>query len=136
MHIEIDLDTATMEELNHFKSIIELKIREIELAQERQKDKDMLRTYRNCLIGNVYSLRSCNPRINDEKVGLKSLIKDFVKSDDKQLCLKENFVRILTYLTMEIYSQYQHRSNTLLDRKETQFLLGEFLRELDKIEVE
>ena len=134
MTLEIDLDTATMEELEYFKNIIELKIGEKELEQERLKE--MINTYRKCLIGNVIVLRSCNPRINDEKGGLKILIKDFVKSTNKQLWLKENFVRIVTCLNMEIWRQYRTMPNTVLDRKETNLLLEEFLRELDKIEID
>ena len=135
MTLEIDLDTATMEELEYFKNIIELKIGEKELAQERLRDREMVKTYRTCLIENLKILISCNPRIKDGEKGLKACIKDFMKSNDKHQWLRENFLIKLECILCEICYQYSYRHH-LLDRKETIFLLGEFLRALEKLEVE
>lgn len=135
MTLEIDLDTATMEDLEHFKSIIELKIGVRELEQARLRDREMINTYRLCLIENIKVLLSCNPKINDEKCGLKSLINDFLKNTDKPLWLNENFIRTITCLNFEIVRQYKPMFNTVLDREETLFLLGEFLRGLERLEI-
>lgn len=136
MKLQINFDTVTMKDLKELKYVIENKITEKEVEQERLRDKEMIETYRKCLRENVIVLRSCNPKINDEKGGLKSIINDFLKNTNKPLWLKENFIITITCLTYNIVRQYKPMYNTVIDRKETLYLLGEFLRELERLELE
>ena len=136
MTLTVNIDNATTDELKQLKEQIENKIAEIEKEQQRQRDMLMINTYRICLIENIKILLSCNPRINDEKNGLKIFIDDFLKSADKLLWLKENFLTTISFLTLEIGRQYKPMSKTVLDLNDTLFLLGEFLWSLERLEVE
>ena len=134
MTLEINLDTATMEELEYFKNIIELKIGEIELAQERLKNREMINTYRICLIENIKILLSCKPRIENEGE-LYKYIKNFIESTDKQEWIKEYFLQKMAIITIELCQQFKFRLDEVLNEHDTYMLLCDFKVELSKIEL-
>ncbi|MBO7715333.1 MAG: hypothetical protein J6S85_17330 [Methanobrevibacter sp.] len=134
MRIEINLASAKIEELEKLKSLIKNTIKAKEEEQQRQRDREMIKTYCNFLIENIYFFLSCKFKIEKEGI-LYRYIKNFLESQDKQEWIKENFLLTISNLNIEVCQNYKLEDIKLLNTHDTSMLLCDFKTELNRLNV-
>ena len=134
MRIEINLTSAKIEELEKLKSLIKNTIKAKEEEQQRQRDREMIKTYCNFLIENIYFFLSCKFKIEKEGI-LYRYIKNFLESQDKQEWIKENFLLTISNLNIELCQNYKLEYIKLLNTHDTSMLLCDFKTELNRLNV-
>ena len=134
MRIDINLASAKIEELEKLKSLIENTIEAQKVEQQRQRDREMIKTYRNCLIENVNFFLSQKLVIEDGEI-LHHYIKHFIQCHDKPTWIKENFWTVMKNLIIELCDNYKTKCKKRLSKHDTYMLLCEFKTELNKVEL-